>query len=339
MTKKKQKMPIDRMMDNDKLVRKFLKEYGDIEDKRFANTNQNGLAIMRGVNEYSEFYNIFQTLSGYVYDTLMNSSDDTRFASGLIRIKMSVKKQMQMQHAIKRICKNMPVEKKYFAALDDACKKATNRFTYLYEHIMPIYMESTKLCGYCKKLKEDGKTIYQDVMEYLGCEKYDFDKEKALAYLDEMVDKYQDESWVNNLKNSIERNNANEEAIEKDKKSNALEAKIKRWHSVENMLISVSRDIDREYRNSGFDGTSYPYRRLGLATCEAPYGKKCKIILLATNRCKSRTGVMYFSKDTDGYLTKALGKASVIFDEENIPDELQAKIEEYELAMVELLLN
>lgn len=345
------KEPMDVLFDDDKNINIFLKKHQHIlSEEGVGKCNKYSLDIVLSFNEYKQQYDDFMRL-GHVVLYFLREMDlhdlkDNVYARWL-RILCSLKKQKMFYDKLKNISKKIPLSKQDYNSIKRGIEYAGKRITYIYEKILPEYLNITPVYSYLKKLEKESISFFEDSAKYIdySVSKEDFyfseESQKKLAGYCNMIMEESGSEWEENLaqfKSVYEKRMQKIQAV-KDKEKE--EKKKKKSEEAQDYLDYYASKVSKNINDIvvGNKRNCYPYSRvISRMSIFSVNRKTCKIILFLNSTCRSANAVRYFSKETDGYIGP-LTKATVVDAKFEIPDELAQKIADNNMVISELILN
>lgn len=320
------------------LMKEFLSMNSELptENKPIPRRN---VDLIYSINEYITKYDTFRRINRILFRFLEETEVfDKGFRGRYLNILKSCRRQFDMIYKCKVILKKVPVEQKYCDAIKYVLNDISKRLDYLMKNILPCYIEVTPLDNYVKNIGNE--KFYDEIMELFPLVDK-IEEEKLTEYVHSILSSYSgDGDWQKGLasyRKFLERKYAKLDAI---KEEEALEKRKKRAAETEKMLISKSNNFSRLY----MDGcVTYGYNRgvsnIGnrVADLKKKGRTKNKIVFLAKTAKGANANAFFLSLETEDNFTPAITKAAILEEHEPLPKQIQEKIENYEIAAVELM--
>lgn len=191
-------------------------------------TNKRGMEIVMLYKNIEDIYTNMQVIisvTADVHEVLVKEyAMPYSELRNLFDIAHSVKKQFGVMKTLKNYCKNMPLSEKEHKALRWNMTKTEERFRYILDELVPMYVKQTPLAEREAFLKLKDRTLYDEFIETkdaANSSREDMDR-KSRAYARFIVDSYPAGKWLEDLENAkgraLKRKTQAENASEEDKR-------------------------------------------------------------------------------------------------------------------------
>lgn len=324
-------------------IKNFIRKYYKrASETKIGNCNKVSRQVVMAYHEYYDNYMEFMKYANVIYYFLCSISDiDKGINKRWLNIMMSVKKQKRFFAIIKDICKKIPITAEDGKYILLSFKKGNERFTYLYENVMPEYLNITPAYSYIKKLHAKGIDFRDDLRENLDFEMENFfyENEPLKAYCEKIKADNGDKEWEENLRlyhQSLDNRGA---IYDKYKAEGRERKKEDKAHKSQSFLDNYSRAFARNFNNAGLKKEGWYTSGIGVQTHEfSKRGEKCKVVLLMSSGSSRKEAVKFFCKDREGYMS-GVRNATVIGEFEELPDSILERITAKQLVYTEIMVN
>lgn len=322
----------------------FLEVYEDCKEKQAVKPIN--MEFIGQINEYGEKYIYFQRVTTIIAAFIKQFDGMDDILHKLIHIKQSAKKQKGMIYGAKRILKNVRFDEKYEEPIRYNIRKVNERLDYLLTLVDSAYIEMTPLYNYKKKLEAEGKSFFEEIVnefpldERIGC---DEDNEEIQKYIQKVLSSFSDDGdWKKGFEEYNKFLQEKYQKIEECKKAEKMQAKKERQEMTEKRLMNESQDITRRYEDAmittGFNyGINHLHNEIYRLKKEGK--ERNKIVLLAKTLKGYDAAIHYYSATAKDPLVNSLSRCSVLGEFDTLPEELMKKVDSYDLAMIELVLE
>lgn len=334
----------DRKQYMDDMFHEFLEVYtGKLPDKSIKPIN---VEFIRLINEYNEKYVYFQRVTTIVVAFIKKFNDMDGIVHKLIILKGSAKKQNVMLNICKKILKKNKFEKKYEEPIRVTIQGINKRIDYLLKLVDTAYIEMTPLDNYKKMLEEKGEDFFDEIInEFPLTEKIGPEEENQMVqnYIEKVLSSFSDNGdWEEGYKKYNTFLQKKFELIEKGREADKLKARKNRQEMAEKKLIQISTDIQRRYDDAmittGYHiGIDHLHKEV-LKSKEQGRMRN-KIILLAKTMKGYEATPHYYSKTAKEPFGNSLSSCSILGEFEELPKDILDKIENGDVAMVEVMLH
>ena len=320
-----------------KMFHEYIDKYFKVNEKQPL--NKMNVELIQEINEYYNKIHIFQRITKVIW-VFIKEVDviENEFSCKLLNIKKSCMKQKELMGYCKKILKTLPVERKYYNAIKYEINKMSKRIDYLLEFVIPTYIELTPLSNYIKDMGKEN--FYEEILEEFSVDEK-MEDEDLQKYIQKIVSSYSDdENWKAGMEKYKRFLQEKYKKIEDAKQKEALEKKKKLAEEAERKLILTSNNLQKLYFDGEITyGHNYKVSKLGSAVADLNKEEKAnrKIVFLAKTARGFNASVFYYSSEVEGFLTQSFRKCSIIKEYEKLPEELQTKIDSYELVAVEMM--
>lgn len=335
---------LDRKHYMDEMFHEFLDVYSEKKEKQFI--RKINVELIRDINDYSERYIYFQRVTTIIVAFIKQFDNMEDILHKLIAIKASAKKQNMMLNGCKRILKNLRFDERYEEPIRYTIAGINKRLDYLLAIVNSAYIEMTPLDNYKKKLETEGKSFFEEIVnEFPLDEKIGPDEENEVIqqYIQKVLSSFSDDGdWKEGFEKYRYFLQKKYEKIEEGKRLEKLKVKKERQEMAEKKLMNESIQISRRYDDAmitmGYHpGINHIHNEVYKRKQE---GKtRNKIVLLAKTLKGYDAAIYYYSKTTKEPFVKSMVHCSILDEFEELPKELLMQIENYDVAMVEVILE
>lgn len=332
---------------NDELTQEFIRKNKKNLDKKDATCNKLSLNVCIHVNDYVENYTDFMKVGNVVYTFLIRFHDERdRLPILWLNILRSVKKQLNFICYLKRICKKTCITKQDYKMLLDSIDRANRRFDYLYNRVLPEYMDITPLYSYKKVLESKGISFVDDIKQNINFEvdkeEFYFGHKEVDDYCDRIIAAcdQEDTTWKDNLASYMAKSEKRLEYIKEEKKKEREDNRRKKSETAQRLLNTYSEEIRREYQKAYLSSDRRGAGSLVPRVVKfSERGEKCKIVVMLSTYASSKSSMKFYSKDKEDHMCGGARNCSILQEHEELSQDILDKINDYRMVICEIVLN
>lgn len=325
-------------LDKKKYMDSMFHEFLGIQVKETMPVTRTNVLLLGKIHDYFEETEKFQKITKVIFVFLKETDSFSNFYQKLGNIKISCMKQRNMMCLCKKILKSIPVEKKYVEPIEYTIAGLSKRLDYLLKVVVPAYIEMTPLSNYVKEMGEE--KFYEEICEMFPVGE-DMEDDKLNEYIQKIFSSYSDDgNWEKGFNEYQEFLKEKYRNIEISKEQEAREKRKKLAEEAEKKLIMTSNNFQKLYLDGCITyGYNYSVSKLGSRVVELKKAgrERNKIVFLAKTKKGANAAPFYFSLETEDNLTKSVEKLTILEEFEKLPENIQEKIDNYELAAVEMM--